>query len=136
MLKIEHLGLAVSDLQQAIPLWEGLLQTPCYKTEAVEREGVETAFFQIGDSKIELLQGTRDDSPVSKFIQKKGEGFHHVAFAVQNIEAEVRRLQALGFEVIGDGTPKPGADNKLVVFLHPKTAGGVLVELCQERPAG
>lgn len=133
MTKIEHLGLAVADLQAAVPLWEALLQTPCYKRETVEREGVETAFFQIGESKIELLQGTREDSPVSRFIARKGEGFHHVAFAVDDIEAEVRRLQAEGFEVIGDGTPKPGADNKMVVFLHPKSAGGMLVELCTER---
>lgn len=133
MQKIEHLGLAVTDLEAAVPLWEALLQTPCYKREAVEREGVETAFFAVGESKIELLQGTREDSAISRFIAKKGEGIHHVAFAVEDIEAEVRRLQASGFEVLGDGVPKPGADNKLVVFLHPKSAGGVLVELCAER---
>lgn len=133
MTKIEHLGIAVSNLKSAIPIWEALLNTTCYKTETVEREGVETAFFQIGESKVELLEGTRPDSAISKFVEKKGAGFHHVAFAVENILAESARLQKEGFEIIGDGVPKPGADNKLVLFLHPKSAGGMLVELCQER---
>ena len=132
MHKIEHLGLAVSDISAGIKMWESLLGVPCYKTELVEREGVETAFFEIGNSKIELLQGTNPDSAITKFIAKKGEGFHHIAFAVTDIVAETARLQAAGLEVLGDGTPRPGADNKLVVFFHPRTAGGLLIELCQE----
>ncbi len=135
MKHIEHLGIAVEDLKTAVPVWEALLNTTCYKTEAVEREGVLTAFFRMGASKIELLEGTRPESPIAKFIEKKGPGVHHIAFAVDDIQAEAQRLQAKGFEVIGDGIPKPGADNKLVLFLHPKTVGGVLVELCQERSA-
>ena len=131
MQKIEHIGIAVKDLSVSIPLFEQLLNTPCYKTETVEREGVETAFFQTGESKIELLQTTRADGPIGKFISKKGEGIHHIAFAVENIEAEMRRLQALGFELLND-VPKPGADEKLVCFLHPKSTGGVLVELCAD----
>lgn len=132
MLKIEHLGIAVSDLQKSIPLFEQLLNTPCYKTEVVENEGVSTAFFQTGDSKIELLEATRDDSPIKKFIDKKGEGIHHIAFEVENIEAEMKRLSALGFELLNE-QPKNGADNKLICFLHPKTTNGVLIELCQEK---
>ncbi len=134
MLKIEHLGIAVESLQTAVPLWEKLLNVPSYKTETVEREGVNTAFFRLGESKVELLEGTRPDSAISKFLEKKGPGFHHVAFAVEDIAAEAERLQKEGFEIIGDGVPKAGADNKLVLFLHPKSAGGLLVELCQERP--
>ena len=134
MLKIEHLGIAVENLEAAVPLWEKLLNTACYKTEAVAREGVNTAFFTVGESKIELLEGTRPDSAITTFIAKKGPGFHHVAFAVDDIEAEAARLKAEGFEIIGDGIPKPGADNKMVLFLHPKSAGGLLVELCMERP--
>jgi methylmalonyl-CoA/ethylmalonyl-CoA epimerase len=133
MKHIEHLGIAVEDLKTAIPIWEALLNTPCYKTEAVTREGVLTAFFRMGESKIELLEGTRPESPIAKFVEKKGPGVHHIAFAVADILSEAQRLQAEGFEIIGDGVPKPGADNKLVLFLHPKTVGGVLVELCQER---
>lgn len=131
MLKIEHLGIAVKALDHSIPLFEQLLNTPCYKTEAVESEGVLTAFFQVADSKIELLEATKQDSPIAKFIDKKGEGIHHIAFEVENIEAEMKRLSALGFEVLNE-TPKQGADNKLVCFLHPKTTNGVLIELCQE----
>jgi methylmalonyl-CoA/ethylmalonyl-CoA epimerase len=131
MLKIEHLGIAVKNLQDSVPLFEQLLNTPCYKTEGVESEGVMTAFFQTGDSKIELLEATNETSPIAKFVQKKGEGIHHIAFEVENIEAEMRRLEALGFELL-NATPKHGADNKLVCFLHPKTTNGVLVELCQE----
>ncbi|HTM65646.1 MAG TPA: methylmalonyl-CoA epimerase [Flavipsychrobacter sp.] len=130
MLKIEHLGIAVKELQQSIPLFEQLLNTPCYKTEEVASEGVNTAFFQVADNKIELLEATKDDSPIAKFIQKKGEGIHHIAFEVENIEAEMKRLSALGFEILNE-TPKKGADNKLVCFLHPKSTNGVLVELCQ-----
>lgn len=129
--KIEHIGIAVKDLGTSIPLFEALLNTPCYKTEAVEREGVETAFFQTGESKIELLQTTREDGPIGKFIAKKGEGIHHIAFAVTDIRAEMRRLQALGFELLSED-PKPGSDGKEVCFLHPKGTNGVLVELCAD----
>ena len=132
MQKIEHIGIAVKDLQISIPLFEQLLNTPCYKTEAVVSEGVNTAFFQTGASKIELLEASKDESPIAKFITKKGEGIHHIAFAVDNIEAEMKRLVALGFELLNE-VPKQGADNKLVCFLHPKGTNGVLVELCQER---
>ncbi len=132
MLKIEHLGIAVKDLDISVPLYEQLLNTPCYKKEVVETEGVSTAFFSTGDSKIELLESTNDNSPIAKFIAKKGEGIHHIAFEVENIEAEMKRLAALGFELLNQ-TPKNGADNKLVCFLHPKSTNGVLVELCQEK---
>lgn len=132
MIKIEHLGIAVADIEQSIPLFEQLLNTPCYKTEEVESEGVTTAFFQKGESKIELLEATKTDSPISKFIEKKGQGIHHIAFEVENIEAEMKRLAALGFQLLNE-TPKEGADNKLICFLHPKTTNGVLIELCQER---
>ena len=132
-MKIEHLGIAVKDLSASIPLFEQLLNTPCYKTEDVASEGVKTAFFHTGDSKIELLEASQDTSPIAKFIAKKGEGIHHIAFAVDNIEAEMKRLAALGFELLNE-TPKNGADNKLVCFLHPKGTNGVLVELCQEKP--
>lgn len=132
MLKIEHLGIAVADLQKSLPLFEQLLNTPCYKTEVVESEGVSTAFFQLGESKIELLEATRPDSPINKYIEKKGEGIHHIAFEVENIEAEMKRLSALGFTLLSE-TPKDGADNKLICFLHPKTTNGVLIELCQEK---
>ena len=132
MLKIEHLGIAVKQLQQSIPLFEQLLNTPCYKTEEVATEGVNTAFFQVADSKVELLEATRPDSPIAKFIDKKGEGLRHVAFEVENIEAEMKRLSALGFELLNE-RPKAGADNKLICFLHPKSTNGMLVELCQER---
>lgn len=131
MLKIEHIGIAVKQLSEATSLFEQLLNTPCYKTEEVASEGVNTAFFQLADSKIELLEATRKDSPISRFIDKKGEGIHHLAFEVENIQAEMKRLSALGFEVLNE-TPKRGADNKLVCFLHPKTTNGVLIELCQE----
>ncbi len=131
MQHIEHIGIAVKDLSASVPLFEQLLNTPCYKTETVEREGVETAFFQNGPNKIELLQSTREDGPIGKFLAKKGEGIHHIAFAVENIRAEMKRLQALGFELLSD-EPKPGADGKIVCFLHPKGTNGVLVELCQD----
>ncbi|MBA3827896.1 MAG: methylmalonyl-CoA epimerase [Taibaiella sp.] len=132
MLKIEHLGIAVKKLEASIPLFEQLLNTPCYKTEEVTSEGVNTAFFQTGDSKIELLEATQPGSPIAKYIDKKGEGIHHIAFEVENIEAEMKRLAALGFEILNP-QPKNGADNKLVCFLHPKTTNGVLIELCQEK---
>ncbi len=131
MQKIEHLGIAVKELAKSIPLFEQLLNTPCYKTEEVASEGVNTAFFQVGDSKVELLEASKPDSPIAKFLDKKGEGIHHIAFDVENIEAEMKRLQALGFELLNE-TPKRGADNKLVCFLHPKSTNGVLIELCQE----
>ena len=129
MLRIEHIGIAVSSLEKSVPLFEQLLNTPCYKKEAVESEGVETAFFQTGESKVELLEASDENSPIAKFLAKKGEGIHHIAFEVENIEAEMKRLSALGFELLNE-TPKRGADNKLVCFLHPKTTNGVLVELC------
>ncbi len=132
MLRIEHLGIAVKELEKSIPLFEQLLNTPCYKTEKVDTEGVNTAFFKTGESKIELLEATKEDSPIQKFIDKKGEGIHHIAFEVENIEAEMKRLSALGFELLNT-TPKNGADNKLVCFLHPKTTNSVLIELCQEK---
>jgi methylmalonyl-CoA/ethylmalonyl-CoA epimerase len=131
-MKIEHLGIAVKDLAVSVPLFEQLLNTPCYKTEEVASESVNTAFFQTGDSKVELLEGTNDNSPISKYIVKKGEGIHHVAFEVENIEAEMTRLAALGFELLNE-KPKNGADNKLVCFLHPKSTNSILVELCQEK---
>jgi methylmalonyl-CoA/ethylmalonyl-CoA epimerase len=130
-MKIEHIGIAVADMEQAVKTYEQLLQTPCYKKEQVATEGVETAFFQLADSKIELLEAMNEDSPIAKFILKKGEGIHHIAFEVEDIEAEMKRLSALGFQVLNE-QPKRGADNKLVCFLHPKSAHGVLVELCQE----
>ena len=131
MQKIEHLGIAVKELAKSIPLFEQLLNTPCYKTEEVASEGVNTAFFQVGESKVELLEAAKADSPIARFIEKKGEGIHHIAFDVENIEAEMRRLAALGFELLNE-TPKRGADNKLVCFLHPKTTNGVLIELFQQ----
>jgi len=133
-MQIEHIGIAVKDLQTSISLFEQLLNTPCYKTEAVASEGVNTAFFETGESKIELLESTQEDGPISKFLSKKGEGIHHIAFAVDNITAEMKRLSALGFELLNE-TPKEGADNKLVCFLHPKGTNGVLIELCQEKPS-
>lgn len=131
MNKIEHIGIAVSDLSKSIPLFEKLLNTPCYKTERVESENVQTAFFKKGDSKIELLESSSADGVIAKFIEKKGEGMHHIAFEVADIHAEMQRLQAEGFVLLQE-TPKRGADNKLVCFLHPKSSNGVLVELCQE----
>lgn len=131
MLRIEHLGIAVKDMKEAISLYEQLLNTPCYKTEMVDSEGVNTAFFKTGESKIELLEAIKPDSPIQKFIDKKGAGIHHVAFEVENIEIEMKRLSALGFELLNP-VPKKGADNKLVCFLHPKSTNGVLIELCQE----
>ena len=131
--KIEHLGIAIKSLETSDNLFAKLLGTQPYKQEAVEREGVKTSFFMIGESKIELLEATNPESPIAKFIDKKGEGIHHIAFAVDDIRAEVERLKAEGFIFISE-EPKDGADNKLVVFLHPKSTNGVLVELCQEKP--
>ncbi|PSL01219.1 methylmalonyl-CoA epimerase [Cecembia rubra] len=132
MRKIEHLGVAVSDLQKSNELFRKLLGKAHYKEETVEGEGVKTSFFQIGETKIELLEATKEDSPIGKFLSKKSEGIHHIAFDVEDIESEVRRLKDAGFEILNE-VPKIGADNKLVVFLHPKSTNGVLVELCQER---
>ena len=131
MQHIEHIGIAVKNLTESSTLFAALLNTAPYKTEVVESEGVTTSFFQVGPNKIELLEATRADSPIAKFIEKRGEGVHHLAFAVADIRAEMTRLQTEGFRLLSD-EPKPGADNKLVCFLHPKSANGVLVELCQE----
>jgi methylmalonyl-CoA/ethylmalonyl-CoA epimerase len=128
---LEHIGIAVKDLAVSMPLFEQLLNTPSYKTEEVAHEGVKTAFFKAGTTKIELLEASKETSAIAKFIAKKGEGIHHLAFEVDNIEAEMRRLAALGFELIHE-KPFPGADNKMVCFLHPKTTNGVLIELCME----
>ena len=130
--KIEHLGIAVKSIEKSARIYEVLLGKPSYKTEIVESEGVSTMFFQIGESKIELLEATKPDSPIAKFIDKKGEGIHHIAYDVSDIDAELERLKGEGFELIHI-TPKNGADNKRIAFLHPKSTGGVLVELCQER---
>lgn len=131
MKKIEHIGIAVKNLSEANKMYEALLGKPPYKSEKVEGEGVETSFFDCGDSKIELLEATNPESPIAKFIAKRGEGIHHIAFAVTDINSEMKRLANEGFILLND-TPKKGADNKLVAFLHPKSANGVLVELCQE----
>ena len=129
--KIEHLGIAVKSLDEAIPLYERLLQTTCYKTESVSSEGVNTAFFQIGKAKIELLEANNQNSPIAKFLSKRGEGFHHVAFEVDDIEEELARLQKLDF-ILLHLSPKEGADNKRIAFLHPKSTMGMLIELCQD----
>lgn len=131
MLRVEHIGIAVAHLNESIVLFEKLLNTPCYKTETVDTEGVETAFFQKGQTKIELLEASKEDSPIAKFIQKNGPGMHHIAFEVTDIIKEMQRLADEGFTLLNE-TPKKGADNKLVCFLHPKTTNGVLIELCQE----
>jgi methylmalonyl-CoA/ethylmalonyl-CoA epimerase len=131
MKKIEHIGIAVKDLEKANKLFAQLFGKPHYKVEEVKSEGVKTSFFEAGPNKIELLEGTNEDSPISKYIEKKGEGIHHIAFAVDDILAEVERLKKEGFIVLNE-TPKKGADNKLVVFLHPKATNGVLIELCQD----
>ena len=129
--KIEHLGIAVKSLDEAIPLYERLLQTTCYKTESVSSEGVNTAFFQIGEAKIELLEASNQNSPIAKFLSKRGEGFHHVAFEVDDIEEELARLQKLDF-ILLHLSPKEGADNKRIAFMHPKSTMGMLIELCQD----
>lgn len=131
MRKIEHIGIAVKDLEVSNLLFEKLFGAPAYKFEEVESEGVTTSFFQNGPNKIELLAATSPDSPIAKFLEKKGEGIHHIAFDVGNIEEEIIRLEKEGFVVL-NRIPKKGADNKLVVFLHPKSTNGVLIELCQE----
>jgi methylmalonyl-CoA/ethylmalonyl-CoA epimerase len=132
MKKIEHLGIAVKDLEQSNALYARLFGTPHYKTEEVASEGVKTSFFKAGPNKIELLEATHPESPIARFIEKRGEGIHHIAFEVEDIRAEITRLKAEGFTVLNE-EPKMGADNKWVAFLHPKTTQGVLIELCQER---
>lgn len=132
MLKVEHIGIAVKDFANAVPLFEKLLNSSCYKKERVESENVNTAFFKQGDIKIELVESTVADGVIGRFIAKKGEGIHHIAFEVEDIYAEMKRLQAEGFVLLNE-TPKQGADNKLVCFLHPKNTNGVLVELCMEK---
>ena len=133
MNKIEHIASAVKSLNESIPLYEKLLGTTCYKKEEVESEEVNTAFFKTGESKIELLESRSKDGVINRFIEKKGEGMHHIAFAVDDITKEILRLKAAGFEFINE-EPKRGADNKLICFLHPKTTNGVLIELCQDAP--
>lgn len=132
MKHIEHIGIAVSSLEDSIPVYESLLHTLCYKREVVESEQVETAFFQTGPNKIELLASLTEDGVIKKFIDKKGEGIHHIAFSVEDIYAEMQRLREEGFQLLNE-EPKIGADNKLICFLHPKHTKGVLIELCMER---
>ena len=131
-MKIEHLGIAVKSLSTSDDLFAKLLGKENYKQEAVEREGVTTSFYEMGETKIELLEATNPDSPIAKFLDKRGEGIHHIAFGVENIYTEIDRLKAAGFIFISD-VPKDGADNKLIVFLHPKSTNGILIELCQEK---
>lgn len=131
MNKIEHIGIAVKDMDISCNLYEKLLGTACYKKEEVASEGVNTAFFKTGANKIELLSATHPESPIAKFLEKKGEGIHHIAFDVENIVVEMERLKAEGFVLLNE-VPKLGADNKLICFVHPKGTNGVLVELCQE----
>jgi len=132
MNKIEHLGIAVKDIETSNAMYSLLFNTKPYKQETVESEGVMTSFFKMGESKIELLSATNPDSPIAKFIEKRGEGIHHIAFEVDDIDAEISRLQSEGFELINK-SPKPGADNKMIAFLHPRSTGGMLVELCMEK---
>ena len=129
-MQIDHIGIAVSNIEEAIKKYEILLNTSCFKREIVESEHVETAFFQTGESKVELLAGTTPDSVITKYITKRGEGMHHVAFEVEDINAEIQRYLQNGYQLLAE-TPKRGADHKLIVFLHPKEAHGVLIELCQ-----
>ena len=131
MKKIEHIGIAVSNLEESNLIYSKLLNTQSYKTEAVDSEGVITSFFKVGDTKIELIQGINEENAISKFINKKGEGIHHIAFEVEDILSEIKRLKQEGFKIINE-TPKKGADNKLICFIHPKSSMGVLIELCQE----
>ncbi len=130
-MKIEHIGIAVKNIEESNELFKVLFNQPAYKMEEVESEGVKTSFFKLGESKIELLQATNPDSAIAKFIDKKGEGMHHIAFEVEDIDFEIKRLKNEGFKLIHD-IPKLGADNKRIAFLHPKSTNGVLVELCQE----
>jgi len=132
MKKLEHIGIAVKNLEESNALFAKLLGKPHYKVEEVESEGVRTSFFEVGGIKIELLEATRPDSPIARFIEKRGEGIHHLAFEANPIEDEMKELSGKGFLLLAD-KPKSGADNKEIVFLHPKTTQGVLVELCQEK---
>ena len=132
-MKIEHIGIAIKSLETSDHLFARLLGKHSYKQESVEREGVTTSFYEVGESKIELLEATNPESPIAKFLDKRGEGVHHIAFGVENIYTEIERLKEEGFIFISE-EPKDGADNKLVVFHHPKSTNGVLVELCQEKP--
>lgn len=129
--KIEHLGIAVKSIEDSLKTFETLLGTKCYKIEKVESEGVNTAFLQVGESKIELLEATNPDSPIAKYLEKRGPGIHHIAFDVDDIEAEIARLSSEGFTLIHT-VPKSGADNKIIAFLHPKSTESILVELCQD----
>ena len=131
MIRVEHIGIAVKNSEASKQLFEKLLGEPSYKTEAVESEGVLTSFFKVGENKVELLEATNSESAIAKFIEKKGEGIHHIAFEVEDIYKEMERLKALGFQLLNE-SPKKGADNKLICFVHPKSSNGVLVELCQE----
>ena len=131
--KIEHIGIAVKNLDEANKIYEQLLGSPPYKMETVDSEGVNTSFFKTGESKVELLQATKDESAIAKFIAKKGEGIHHIAFAVEDIHKEIKRLKEDGYAIINE-SPKKGADNKLICFVHPKNTKGLLIELCQEIP--
>ena len=131
MHSVEHIGIAVKSLATSVPLFEKLLNCLCYKSESVESEQVNTAFFRTGNTKVELLESKAGSGVIASFLEKRGEGIHHIAFEVEDIRAEMHRLASLGFTVLNE-VPKKGADNKLVCFLHPKTTNGVLVELCQE----
>lgn len=133
MLKVEHIGIAVKDFTNAVPLFEKLLNSTCYKKEMVTSENVHTAFFKQGETKIELLESTTVDGVINRFLEKRGEGIHHIAFEVDDIIKEMERLKGEGFNLLNE-TPKKGADNKLVCFVHPKTTNGVLIELCQQIP--
>jgi methylmalonyl-CoA/ethylmalonyl-CoA epimerase len=130
--KIEHLGIAVDNIDASIKIYEKLLGTNCYKIEEVKSEGVKTAFLQVGESKIELLEATDSSSPIAKFLSKKGKGIHHIAFDSSDIEEDIKRLKSDGFELIHQ-SPKDGADNKKIAFLHPKSTDGILIELCQDK---
>lgn len=132
--KIEHLGIAVKSISESLSVFESLLGAKCYKVEEVVSEGVKTAFIQVGESKIELLEATNPDSPIAKYLEKKGPGIHHIAFDVEDIHVEIERLTNEGFQLI-HASPKDGADNKLIAFLHPKSTEHILVELCQEKIA-
>ena len=132
MKKVEHIGIAVRSLKLAIPLYEKLLDAPCYKQEAVGSENVQTAFFRQGETKIELLESTDPTGVIAQFIEKRGEGIHHIAFETSDIRAEMKRLKEQGFRLLND-EPKEGADHKWICFLHPKDTGGVLIELCQDK---
>jgi methylmalonyl-CoA/ethylmalonyl-CoA epimerase len=130
--KIEHLGIAVNSIEESVGVFETLLGTKCYKIEGVASEGVKTAFLQIGESKIELLEATNSESPIAKYLAKKGHGVHHIAFDTNDIESEIKRLTEQGFELIHT-TAKDGADGKIIAFLHPKSTEGILIELCQDK---